>query len=142
MIKAKVFITIVSFACLINLNQEVVKIDSEKINKPIKASLAISGKERAKGLSGQKTLKNNEGLLFVYEDLEHPSIWMKDMNFAIDIIWLSESKKIIDYKKNVSPSTYPESFKPKKPAKYVLEVNAGFIEKNELKIDDKLNFEL
>ncbi len=82
---------------------------------------------RTLGLSGRQSLGNNEGMLFVFDE---PSIsycfWMKDMNFSLDMIWLTEDKKVINIARNVSPDTYPdENFCPEAPAKYVLEVNAN-----------------
>jgi uncharacterized membrane protein (UPF0127 family) len=50
---------------------------------------------------------------------------MKDMKFALDMIWLDESKKVVTVKANVTPDTYPGSFCPDGPAQFVIEVPAG-----------------
>jgi uncharacterized membrane protein (UPF0127 family) len=104
----------------------------------IKVQIADSKKERQKGLSDRAYLQYNSGLLFIFDENDFHGIWMKDMNFAIDIIWLDAALQVIDYKKNVSPNTYPEVFKPKKKALYVLEVQAGFISSNYIKIGDQM----
>ena len=68
---------------------------------------------------------------------------MKDMNFSIDMIWISENMKVVYIKKNARPESYPESYGPEgndKPAKYILEINSGFSEKNNLKIGDSVLF--
>ena len=87
--------------------------------------VADSQEERIRGLSGTETLGEFEALLFVFETVDRHGIWMKDMNFSIDIIWISEDMKIVDIERQVDPNTYPRSFKPDKPARYVLETNSG-----------------
>ncbi|MEX2404970.1 MAG: DUF192 domain-containing protein [Candidatus Paceibacterota bacterium] len=87
--------------------------------------------ERVRGLSDREDFDEETGLLFVFEKSDHHGIWMKDMNFSIDIIWLEslEGKKgqmrIVDIEENVDPDTYPTTFRPDKPAVYVIELAAG-----------------
>lgn len=99
-----------------------------------------SGAEMARGLSGRTNLASNSGMLFVYEKNNIPMFWMKDMNFAIDIIWLDENKVVVGIEKNISPRTYPQTFSPKQEIKYVLEVNANFADEQQIKIGDKAAF--
>lgn len=107
----------------------------------IKAEVALSPKDQEKGLSGRNGLKEDEGMLFVFNDPGKYDFWMKDMKFPIDIIWISEDKKIIDITKNILPESYPAVFKPASSARYVLEVNAGFSDTSEIKIGDYAEFE-
>jgi uncharacterized membrane protein (UPF0127 family) len=65
---------------------------------------------------------------------------MKDMNFPIDIIWISEDLNIVYIKKDARPELFPESYRPETKAKYVLEVVSGFSEKNNLKVGDRVEF--
>ncbi|MBI2047608.1 MAG: DUF192 domain-containing protein [Parcubacteria group bacterium] len=90
--------------------------------------------ERTKGLSGRDALPANEGLLFVFDTNDRHAIWMKDTKFPIDIIWIDERFIITDIVENVSPSSFPEIFEPKNPARYVLETNAGFTQKNVISV--------
>lgn len=113
-----------------------VQIGSTAVN----AKVADTKEERTKGLSGTAELKDNEGMLFVFDNPGNWGIWMKDMLINIDIIWLDEEKKVIHIQKNVSPSTYPEVFEPKEAAKYILEVPAGFAEKNNVGIGTLVSF--
>jgi uncharacterized protein len=97
-------------------------------------------KERIQGLSGREGLEKNNGMLFVFDNEDSHGIWMKDMNFAIDILWIDSDFNIVNIKKYANPESYPEIFLPQTPNKYVLEVNVGFLEKNDIKIGDKINF--
>ena len=94
--------------------------------KNVVAELAVSSVERVKGLSGRPTLADNEGLFFVFPHDSRHGIWMKDMRFAIDIIWLDHNLRIVDIAREVSPETFPKVFEPKGDSRYVLEVPHGF----------------
>jgi len=96
--------------------------------------------EKIKGLSGRESLPVNTGLLFVFDKPEFHQFWMKDMLFSIDIIWISADYKVVDITKNASPETFPEFFTPREKAQYVLEVNAGFSDKKNIKIGDSVIF--
>lgn len=102
----------------------------------IKIDIADSKSERERGLSGQEFIDSDHGLYFIFDKIDYHGIWMKDMKFPIDIIWISEGQEVIDIEQAVSPSTFPEIFEPSRPAKYVLEVNSGFVRRNGVKIGD------
>ena len=95
---------------------------------------------KKRGLSGRSALADNQGMLFVYIDPGNYSFWMKDMKFAIDIIWIGDDHRIVDITKELSPDTFPQTFQPKAPAKYVLEVNSGWADRNLVKIGDLTTF--
>lgn len=98
--------------------------------------------ERQQGLSGRQALPANHGMLFVFDTTERWSIWMKDMHFAIDILWLNDQKQVVDIKHSVSPETYPQAFRPLLPARYVLELPAGTAEAANIHIGDSAAFNL
>ncbi|XKT75141.1 MAG: DUF192 domain-containing protein [Patescibacteria group bacterium UBA2103] len=112
------------------------QLDSTKIyyayvnNTPLKVAIANTPETRAKGLSGLESLPQSHGLLFVFDENEKYGIWMKGMNFPIDIMWLNEDFRVVYYKANVPTSSYPKIFYPPTNARYVLETNAGFIEEH------------
>ncbi len=96
-----------------------------------------------KGLAGVTELKQNGGLLMVFDSDDTWGIWMKDMKVSLDIVWLNSNKEVIYIVKNVSPDlSTSKTFKPTKPARYVLEVAAGDTSKYGVKIGDKADFDL
>ena len=102
-------------------------------NKIFQVTVVCDDKDRIQGLSGEKSLGENEGMLFIFERSERHSIWMKDMNFSIDIIWLDPFRSINHIEREVSPASYPNVLTPSYPALYVLEIPAGSAENIELK---------
>lgn len=100
------------------------------------------------GLSGRQTLGKNEGMLFDFKTPKNDLFfWMKDMLFDIDIIWIAD-KKIIGITPNI-PSPEKDkgleikdlrlpAYSPPSDVDQVLEVNAGWSEKNKIKIGDEV----
>lgn len=107
----------------------------------IEVEIMRTPEEQTRGLSGKESLAGNAGMLFVYEESLIPSFWMKDMNFPLDIIWIGEDKKIVDITENISPETFPNTFKPKVPVQYVLEVSAGWAESHAIEVGEAVKFE-
>ncbi len=119
------------------------KISENEINRGVIGEVSVSldisdtNEKRVLGLSNRNSMLKNHGMLFIFDNLESHKIWMKDMNFSLDIIWLNEYSEVIYIERNISPNTFPKSFGPNKPSRYVLEFNAGFVSKNSIKVGDK-----
>ncbi len=105
----------------------------------IKIHIADTNEERIQGLSGKNSLEKNRGLFFVFEKEDYHGIWMKNMNFPIDIIWFNQQYQVVHIEKNIKPETYPNVFKPKHESLYVLEMPAGFADENAIKKGDEIN---
>jgi uncharacterized membrane protein (UPF0127 family) len=85
-------------------------------------------KERMRGLSGKRGLKPDNGMFFIFERPQNLSFWMRDMNFAIDMVWI-RGNEVIGVTERVQPETFPERFHPPEPADRVLEIPAGDAER-------------
>jgi uncharacterized membrane protein (UPF0127 family) len=103
-------------------------------NVEVLASVAQSWPDRIKGLSDTPYIPEQVVKLFVFDSPGFHSIWMKDMNYAIDIIWVDDAQKVVHVEKGAAPESYPAMFVPEIPAKYVIETAAGFVEKNTITV--------
>ncbi|MBI2327157.1 DUF192 domain-containing protein [Candidatus Curtissbacteria bacterium] len=111
----------------------------------ISAQVASSASDHRKGLSEKDSLPINEGMLFVFDQKGAYGFWMKDVKFAIDIIWIGEDKAIVDIAEGIAPEPGRRDeeltvFKPRAEARYVLEINAGLSKLHGLQIGDKVSF--
>lgn len=111
-------------------------ISMAKVKIPV--YLADNEEERIKGLGGLASIPRDYGMLFIFDASDYISIWMKDMLFPIDIMWIDENNIIVHIEKNISPDTYPKIFTPPFKARYVLELNAGMSDYYDLKIGEKV----
>lgn len=113
----------------------------------IKAKVANTADLRKKGLSKIDSLPFDQGMLFVFDKPGQYGIWMKDMKFAIDILWLDENKKVVDIVTEVPPEPGKSDsqltiYKSANNAKYVLETNAGLVKLNNIQAGDLAIFEV
>ncbi len=92
------------------------------------ATLANTPEAREKGLSGTEKLDDLQVMLFAFDTNDTHGIWMKDMNYPIDIFWVSEDFQIVHIEKRVGPETFPKTFRPHTPSRYVIESNANVAE--------------
>lgn len=95
-------------------------------NTVVAAEIVDTDALRQQGLSGRAGLAAGEGMLFVFDTDNTWGIWMKDMRFAIDIVWADSAGTVVTVAARVAPESYPEVFYPAAPVRYVLELPAGF----------------
>ncbi|MDP3941244.1 MAG: DUF192 domain-containing protein [bacterium] len=100
-------------------------------DKTFKLLVAKTEKEKETGLSGKKSLAQDTGMLFPYEQKATPTFWMRGMQFPIDIIFINDGKIVTLYKNAKPPSSDQNLslYRPTQPIDNVLEINAGLSEK-------------
>lgn len=127
--------TIASFDDLNHTSLSFVIINKTKINI-IKAVTAL---EIEKGLGGYEKLPADTGMLFYLNKRDIHTFWMKEMKFPIDIIWIDEDQ-IVDISKNVpiAKDNNLKLYQPRSAVNFVLEVPAGYCDKNNIKVSDKI----
>lgn len=115
------------------------EIASLKINNAeFQVEIAQTAGQMKRGLSGRDSLCSNCGMLFVYSDYQVRHFWMKGMNFPLDFIWIS-GKEIVGLAQNVpitDESGAVKTLNSFRPVNRVLEVPAGWISQNSVKIGD------
>jgi len=110
--------------------------------KIITAELAVSDAERARGLMDREKINPDQGMLFVFENAGAHSMWMKNMLISLDFLWLDREQRIVHIEENIPPCERDPcpSYASNIPAMYVLELKAGSIKENGLKLYDKVDF--
>jgi YVTN family beta-propeller protein len=96
--------------------------------------------ETMRGLMFRKHLSWNAGMLFVFYDQEPRTFWMKNTLLPLDMIFADSNLRIVDIKENVPSCALGDEcplYPSKERAQYVLEVNAGFVKENGIKIGDR-----
>lgn len=105
-------------------------------------SLAITEQERKRGLMFVKELRDDEGMLFIFqEEAIHP-FWMKNTLIPLDMIWINSSLDIVDIF-NASPCKDNEicnNIIPNVSSLYTLEINSELSDKYNFSLGDKVVF--
>ena len=100
------------------------KATTDSVVARLDIEFATSEYETQTGLMYRKSMQPNRGMLFIFENESQRSFYMKNTEFALDIIYFNSAYKIVSIQKNAKP--FDKSSLPSQaPAKYVLEVNAG-----------------
>lgn len=104
----------------------------------VKVMVADSEIERLKGLMFRENLPENQGMLFVFENQEIRSLWMKNTLMPLDMIFVDSNNLIVDIIENAEPCKTQECpiYTSNAPAMYIIEVNAGFVKKNGIEVGD------
>ncbi len=110
--------------------------------KKIVIDLADSEEERSRGLMFRTSLKENAGMLFIFDKPSIQEFWMKNTLIPLEMIFIDENKKIINIE-TAQPCTLDPClvYKSTRPALYVLEVNAGFAERNTITPGDSVEIQ-
>lgn len=114
--------------------------DAVSLDACVTLEKAATPSSRTLGLSNRPSMPQDRGMLFDFEVPGEYCMWMKDMHFSLDIIWLNDDKEIVDIKTNISPDTYPQAFCGPETGRYVVEVNSGITKSADLRKGQRLHF--
>ncbi|MDK2907783.1 MAG: uncharacterized protein PWQ87_241 [Candidatus Woesearchaeota archaeon] len=93
--------------------------------------------EKARGLLFRKRIAKNEAFIFIFDKEDYWSFHMFFMFYPIDILWLDKNKVVVDLVKNFKPWRFN---RPKRKAKFVIELPSGTIEKLNIVDGTKIDF--
>jgi uncharacterized membrane protein (UPF0127 family) len=111
-------------------------------NGVFRTDIASTPGARQKGLSNKSELAVDQALLMVFPNEGKWGIWMKDMNFPIDIVWLNKDKKVVYIVKNASNNDPTKVYTPGEAAKYVIELPAGTADGKSIISNSVANFQI
>jgi len=101
----------------------------------VEAELAVTPSERATGLMNRASLPGDGGMLFIFDDEQPRSFWMKNTLIPLDMIFIDAQGEIVDINENARPGDL-NSYTSAAPAMYVLEVNGGYCADNNIEDGD------
>jgi uncharacterized membrane protein (UPF0127 family) len=106
----------------------------------LEVALAVDPKEKWRGLSGIKHLNSDQGMLFDHQGkTDYYRYEMRGMNINLDFIFI-KNFRVVGLKKNVSKN-FQGTVVGEEPYDMVLEVNAGWTEKHNIKVGDQIKIE-
>ena len=91
----------------------------------ITIDIADTPETRIKGLMERWSIPDLHGMLFIFNQPEIQRFWMHNTPLSLDMIFVDENRRIL----NIAESTTPmskQTYSSRGPAKYVVEVKAGF----------------
>jgi len=95
----------------------------------VNVEIAETEEARTQGLMGRDRMAEEEGMLFIFPDQQFRSFWMANTPLPLDILFVNEAGTIVTIQRNTVPYS-EESIPSTAPARYVIEVNAGFCDRH------------
>ena len=112
-----------------NFSRGTIKID----NTTLDVQIADTPDRMTEGLQFQKQLSYSQGMIFVFSQPQIVAMWMKDMQFPLDMIWFDNNGNVVHIEKDLPPCSNnqpcPVYDGDRQNTRYVLEVTAGFVDK-------------
>jgi Uncharacterized conserved protein len=105
----------------------------------IDIEVADNNQKRARGLMYRTSIPEKAGMLFIHDREQIQSFWMKNTYIPLDMLFINSAKEIVTIHPNTSPMK-EWNYASTEPALYVVEVNAGFCARYNIKIGDKIYF--
>lgn len=105
--------------------------------------IAADDATRARGLMFRDKLPDGTGMLFIHDREEPQAYWMKNTRIPLDILYFDSALKLVSQQRNVPPCSAGNacpSYPSQRPARYVLELNAGEAER--LKLENGTELQL
>lgn len=100
--------------------------------------------QRSLGLMYRKSMAEDKGMLFIFQQAQPYAFWMKNTLIPLDIIWMDHARRVVHIEKNVPPCEQDPcaSYHPLASALYVLEINAGVAQEKNIRLGDTAQFNL
>lgn len=118
---------------------QIFKQNTDSLIIDLNIEIAESDYETQTGLMYRSGMEQDQAMLFIFPDVAVHSFYMKNTEFALDIIYIDEKLQIASFQENAEPFNQ-SGLSSQVPIKYVLEVNAGLAEKWLLEIGDRITY--
>lgn len=104
--------------------------------------VADTYEKRALGLMHRESIADDSGMILVFSQLDHHSIWMKNCLVSMDLLFINQYKQIVKIYHNVPPCKKApcESYTVNIPVLYVLELRANRAKELNIKEGDSVSF--
>ena len=105
----------------------------------VRVEIVADNETRRKGLMFRQKLADDEGMLFLFNKEEQQSFWMKNTYLPLDMIFIKADMTVLGVYEGAIPQTEDSRAVPGN-SQYVLEVNANFSRRHEIKAGTKARF--
>jgi uncharacterized membrane protein (UPF0127 family) len=102
----------------------------------ISAELARTDDQREVGLMYRKKLDEGKGMLFIFDEDERLSFWMKNTLLPLSIAFISSDGRILETR-DMEPLDL-NSVRSARPARFALEVPQGWFDKAGIGVGDRI----
>jgi uncharacterized membrane protein (UPF0127 family) len=117
----------------------VMRISGKKSNVEFSVEVARTNEERQRGLMFRDSLLQNKGMIFIFDSEGNYPFWMKDTKIPLDLVYFDSDWKVVGILEGMEPMSRA-SRGIEKQSRYVLEINAGLVQKEGVSVGDVGSF--
>ncbi len=107
----------------------------------VDAEIANTRDQRTRGLMWRTVLPEGTGMLFIFEQPDELSFWMKNTLIPLDMVFIGADLKVVGIVENAQPKTTSARTPGQVLSQYVLEVPGGWSSKVGIKAGSKIDVE-
>lgn len=109
----------------------------DKFLSKIDVEIADDDSKRETGLMYRDRMKMNQGMLFIFPAQQYQSFWMHNTQLPLDMIFVNKNLDVVTIHKDTTPFS-DQTYSSTRPALYVVEVNAGYCDMNNISVGNKI----
>ena len=115
-------------------------LDVGGLDRKITLEVADDSFERSRGLMWRKRMGAEWGMLFIFPREGMRSFWMRNTHLSLDMLFIDAKGKVVNIARNAKPLSDDPHYPSTSPAKYVLELNAGYADAHGIKAGQQVHF--
>jgi uncharacterized membrane protein (UPF0127 family) len=106
----------------------------------VAVEIARTDEQRQKGLMHRRSLADDAGMLFLFDEAADHGFWMVNTFIPLDMIFIDDDGRVVGIVERAEPHTRVAR-SVGAPSRYVLEVNGGWARARGVRPGDRVRFE-
>ena len=116
------------------------KVETKQGAVALEVQVADNDATRQTGLMFRRAMPENEGMLFIFQQIRPVAFWMKNTVLSLDILFVANDGRVINIARGTTPFSLA-SIPSDGPARAVLELNAGASARLGIDVGDRVRYE-
>lgn len=121
---------------LLPVDPQLLEFETQNGRASFEVEIANSGEARMRGLMWRRDFPSNRAMLFVFGRMNEVLMWMQNTPSPLDMVFLDDKGRVTSIHENAVPFS-EDIISSQGPAAYVVEVLAGTVKSNGIKIGDR-----
>ncbi|WP_445384375.1 DUF192 domain-containing protein [Robiginitalea sp. IMCC44478] len=113
--------------------------ETDSLLQEINIEIAETPYERETGLMYRKSMEEDQGMLFIFENEQPRSFYMKNTLISLDILFINQDLKVVSIARNTEPLN-ANGIPSGSPARYVLEIGAGLSDQWGIEVGNRIQY--
>jgi hypothetical protein len=109
-------------------------------SESVKVEIAENDHDRQRGLMYRKSMADDRGMIFWFQEKENHSFWMHNTCIPLDMLYIDADGLVVGIEES-TPTMSDDTFEVGCPSQYVLELNAGWCRAHGVKAGQRVKID-